>query len=575
MPVLNADIARIFDTVADLLEIGEANPFRVRAYRRAARTVGGLPQSVAGMLREGKDLAELEGIGKTLADKIREIVETGTLRMLENLKREIPVELVELLRIPQVGPKHAALLYRELGITSLEELARAAEAGQVQHLKGFGRKTEAHILAKLRRRESAKPRTKLAEAEQIAEPLLTYLQKVKGVKKVIAAGSYRRRRETVQDLDILVTCRNGAPVMEQFVRYEDVKTIVAQGKTRCTVLLRSDFQVDLRVVPEVCYGAALHYFTGAKEHNVAVRRLGVQKGLKINEYGVFRADDTRRIAGRTEAEVFGAVDLPWIPPELRENRGEIEAARNHALPRLATLEQIKGDLHIHTRATDGHSTIEEMVAAARKLGYSYLAVTEHSKRVTIAHGMDRKRLERQIEQIDALNAQLADFRILKGIEVDILEDGSLDLPDAVLKKLDLTVCAIHSKFDLPSAKQTARIIRAMDNPFFNIFAHPTGRLINKRDACDIDMERVMTAALERGCVLELNAHPDRLDLTDMHCRLAREMGLKVSIATDAHHAAGLFYMRFGINQARRGWLESEDVLNTRSADEVLKLLRRS
>lgn len=574
MPVLNADIARIFDTIADLLEISEANPFRVRAYRRAARTVGGLPQSVADMLREGKDLSELEGIGRTLADKIREIVETGTLKMLENLKREIPIELVELLRIPQVGPKHVATLYRELGITSLEELAKAAKAGKIHSLKGFGRKTEEHILAGIRRHVKTKPLTSLAEVEQIAEPLVNYLKKVKGVKKVIPAGSYRRRKETVGDLDILVTCRTGVPVMEHFVRYEDVRTVVARGKTRCTVLLHSDFQVDLRVVPESCYGAALHYFTGAKDHNVAVRMLGVQKGLKINEYGVFKEDENRRIAGRTEEEVFGAVDLPWIPPELRENRGEIEAARNNTLPRLVTLKEIRGDLHTHTRETDGHSTIEEMVEAARKAGYSYFAVTEHSKRVTIAHGLDRKRLERQIEQIDEHNDKIADVRILKGIEVDILEDGSLDLPDVVLRKLDLTVCAIHSRFDLPSEKQTERIIRAMDNPCFNIFAHPTGRLINKRDAYEIDIERVMTAALERGCAMELNAHPDRLDLTDTHCRLARERGLKVSIATDAHHAAGLLYMRFGIHQARRGWLESKDVLNTRSAEEVLKLLRR-
>jgi DNA polymerase (family 10) len=360
--------------------------------------------------------------------------------------------------------------------------------------------------------------------------------------------------------------------MEHFVSYEDVRKVIAQGETRSTVLLRSDLQVDLRMVPEVSYGAALHYFTGSKAHNIAIRTLGVKKGLKINEYGVFRGN--RRIAGRTEEEVYKQVDLPFIEPELREDWGEIEAAQKGKLPKLMTLKDLRGDLHVHTKETDGRHTLEEMTEASLDRGYEYVAITNHSKHVTVARGLDVKGMTMLIEKIDRLKEKTKGITILKSGEVDILEDGSLDLPNEILKELDMTVCAVHSKFNLSREKQTERIIRAMDNPYFNILAHPSGRLINEREPYEVDMERLMKVALERGCFLELNAHPDRLDLTDIHCKMAKEIGLKVVISTDAHSIGDLDFIRFGVGQARRGWLEPGDVLNTRSLEELLKLLKR-
>ncbi|NIQ95008.1 MAG: DNA polymerase/3'-5' exonuclease PolX [Desulfuromonadales bacterium] len=574
MPIHNADISRIFNQVADLLEIGDANPFRVRAYRNAARTVDDQPQSMATMLEEGEDLSKLSGIGEDLAGKIAEIVETGTLELLQDLEDELPGELPELLNVAQLGPKRVAALHRELGIDTLEDLGKAARNNEIRELEGFGKKTEEKILKELERQQGAEQRTRITEAEELVGPLIDYLEEVEGVKRVAVAGSYRRRRETVGDLDILVSCKEDSPVMERFADYEDVAEVQAKGKTKSTVRLRGGLQVDLRVVPEVSYGAALYYFTGSKEHNIAVRQIAIDKGYKLNEYGVFEGDDEERIAGAEEEEVFEAVDLPFIAPELRENRGEIEAAQEKKLPELVELDDISGDLHAHTRATDGRASLKEMVEAAKECGYSYLAITEHSQAVTVARGFDRKRLEKQLEEIDKLNDDYPNFRIFKGIEVDILEDGSLDLPDEVLAKLDLTVCSVHSKFDLPADKQTERIIRAMDNPHFNILGHPTGRLINERDPYALDMEKVMEAAAERGCFLELNAHPDRLDLNDHHCRMARDMGVKVAICTDAHSTLGLRNMKYGINQARRGWLSADDVINTRRVAGLQKLLKR-
>jgi DNA polymerase (family 10) len=575
MPIHNSDIVEILNRVADLLDIRGDNPFRIRAYRNAARTVGSLPQSAAALLAEGRDLSELPGIGKDLAGKVAEIVETGTLAMLAELEEETPEAVADLLTLPGLGPKKAAALHKKLGISCLEELAEAARAGRLRKLEGFGEKTEAKILKAIERHAGEAKRMKISTAEEIVESLLAYLKGARGVKEVVAAGSYRRRRETVGDLDILVTGDRGAEVMERFTGYDEVREVVSKGETRSTVILRSGLQVDVRFVPPQSYGAALHYFTGSREHNIAIRQLGVKKGLKVNEYGVFRGEEgEERVGGRTEEEVFAAVGLPFIVPELRENLGEIEAARKGKLPKPVTLEDIRGDLHAHTRATDGRSTLEEMARAARELGYDYLAISEHSKAVTVARGMDEKRLRAHLEAIDRLNETFRDFRLLKAIEVDILEDGSLDLPDSVLAELDFTVCSIHSRFDLPEKKQTARIIRAMDNRCFNILGHPSGRLIGERDPYEIDLEGIMEEARQRGCHFELNAHPDRLDLTDVHCRMAKEMGLKVAISTDAHFTSHLGYMRFGIGQARRGWLEKGDVLNTRKVGELLRLLKR-
>jgi DNA polymerase (family 10) len=570
MPIHNSDVAEIFSKVADLLDIEGANQFRVRAYRNAARIVSGLPHSVSDMVKDGKDLSKLPGIGKDLAGKIKEIVETGTLGQLEEIEARTSSELSRLMKVENLGPKRVKVLHEKLGITNLEELKEAASRGRIKALEGFGDKTEQAILQELQAADIEKQRVKLVEAEENARTLVDYLKRRKGVKDIVVAGSYRRRKETVGDLDILITAKKDSRVMEHFVGFEDVTKVVSKGKTRSTVLLRSGLQVDLRVVPEVSYGAALHYFTGSKDHNIAVRKLGVKRKLKINEYGVFKGD--KRVAGRTEEEVYGKVDLPYIEPELRENWGEVEAAQGGRLPVLLKLEDIRGDLHAHTKATDGHHSLEEIAKAAKDRGYEYIAVSDHSRRVTMAHGLDSKRLAKQIEEIDDLNGKSKGVTLLKAIEVDILKDGSLDLPDDILKELDFTVCAVHYDTKLSRNKQTDRIIKAMDNPYFTILAHPTGRLINERGPYDVDLEKVMKAAKERGCFLEVNAHPDRLDLSDGNCKMAKEMGVKLAISTDAHRITDLDYMRFGVNQGRRGWLERKDVINTRSLKELQKLL---
>jgi DNA polymerase (family 10) len=573
LPVHNAEIAEIFNQIADLLEIEGANQFRVRAYRNAARTIGGLPRSVADMIEEGRDLTELPGIGEDLAGKIGEIVETGSLAQLEEIKRRTPPELADLLKISGLGPKRVQALREGLGIVSREDLEQAARQGKIQQLDGFGEKIEQGILKDIERAKGEEERTLLMVAEQIVEPLVDYLREGGRVENVIVAGSYRRRKETVGDLDILATSEEGAKAIERFVEYEDVEEVVSEGETRSTVVLRSGMQVDLRVVPRESYGAALLYFTGSKSHNIALRNMALEQDLKINEYGVFQGED--QIAGETEEEIYGIFDLPYIPPELRENRGELEAASKGQLPQMITLEDLQGDLQSHTKASDGNASLKEMAQAARDRGYEYLAITDHSKYVAVTQGLDAEGLAQQIEEIDRLNERLDGIVLLKGVEVDILEDGSLDLPDDILKELDLTICSIHSKFDLSREKQTERIIRAMDNPYFNILAHPTGRLIGERAPYDVDVERVMEAAQERGCFLEVNAQPDRLDINDVYCKMAKEMGLKVAISTDAHSVNELDYLRFGVGQARRGWLEAEDVLNTRSWKELKKLLKRS
>jgi DNA polymerase (family X) len=572
MPIHNSDIAVILARIADLLEIRNANPFRVRAYRNAARTVSGLPESVAEMVARGEDLDELPAIGRDLAGKIAEIVETGHLRALDELEREVPVGLVELLNLPGLGPKRVEQLHQALGIDSVKALTAAAKTGKLRTLKGFGAKTEERLLAALATHGAAPHRTKRAIATEVAEPLVRHLAGTPGVSLVTVAGSYRRKRDTVGDLDILVTGHASSPVMERFVGYEDVARVLAHGGTRSSVVLRNGLQVDLRLVADASYGSALHYFTGSKAHNIAVRKLGLARGLKINEYGIFRG--ARRVGGATEEEVYRAVGLPYIEPELREDRGEIEAARAGRLPRLVTLEDLRGDLHVHSKASDGHASIAEMAAAAQARGYRYMAVSDHSRSVRIAHGLDAKRLRTQIAEIDRLNARLDGITVLKSSEVDILEDGSLDLPDSILRELDFTVCAVHSHFNLSRERQTERIMRAMDNPLFTIFAHPTGRLIEARPPCELDLDRLIGAAKERGCFLEVNAQPDRLDLDDVACKMAKEMGVKLAVSTDAHGPNDFGFIQLGIDQARRGWLEPEDVINTRPLGELRKLLQR-
>ena len=564
MPVHNADIAAAFEEIADLLELGDGNPFRVRAYRNAARVVGGLSLDLAARLAEGAELPKIPGIGADLDGKIHEIAATGTCKLLAQLRRRFPAGITALLALPGLGPKRVRAL-RAARIGSLEDLRRAARAGKLPALPGFGEKTAQRVVDAAQAQLAAPRRFKLALAAQYAEPLAKYLG-------AVVAGSYRRRKDTVGDLDFLVVSDEPEKVSARFVRYPEVKEVLASGATRSSVRLASGIQADLRVVPRESYGAALHYFTGSKAHNIAVRKLGIARGLKINEYGVWRGE--KRVAGETEESVYAAVGLPYIEPELRENQGELEAARRGALPRLVELADLRGDLHAHTSATDGRNTVREMALAAKARGFEYFAITDHSRRLAMAHGLDPRRLEKQIAEIDDVNGDLRGITVLKGIEVDILEDGSLDLPDSVLAKLDLVVCAVHGGFGLPRARQTARVLKALCNPHVSILAHPTGRLIGEREAYELDMLAVMRKAKRLGVALELNAHPDRLDLNDVHCRMAKDEGVLVSIGSDAHGVDGFDVLRYGMGQARRGWLESSDVLNTRPLAELRRWLAR-
>lgn len=572
MPVHNSDVAQTFKRVADLLAIEEANQFRVRAYRDAARTIETLSRPVADMVEEGADLSELEDIGEDLAGKIEEIVKTGSLAQLEEIENRTPPTLAEMLRIEGLGPRRVQTIYEGLQITTLDELQEAVQEGRVRELEGFGQKTERQILDELQRQGQEEERTLLNVAEEVVQPLTSYLKDMQGVQQVAAAGSYRRRKETVGDLDILATGEDGRRIIRRFVQFEDVEDALSEGETRSTVLLRTGIQVDLRVVAAESYGAALLYFTGSKAHNISLRDMALERDLKVNEYGVFEGEE--RIAGETEEEIYDLFDLAYIQPELREDWGEIEAAREGHLPDLVTLDQIRGDLQTHTKASDGHNTLQEMARAAQERGYEYLAITDHSPHVGVTQGLDAEALARRIDEIEGLNQTFDGFRLLKGIEVDILEDGSLDLPDDILSRCDVVVCSVHTHFDLPAEKQTERIIRTLDNPHVHILAHPTGRRIGKRAPYEVQMERLMEAALERGCYLEVNAAPERLDLKDVYCKKAREMGLKLVVSTDAHRVSELDQMRYGLGQARRGWLEAGDVLNTRPWEELSQLLQR-
>jgi DNA polymerase (family 10) len=576
MPVHNTDVEALLNQVADLLDIEGANQFRVRAYRRAAQAVTGLSRSVADMVEQGEDLSAIEGIGKDLSSKIEEIVRTGSLPMLEDLKRRVPEELTQLLGIAGLGPRKVRTLYDELGITTLEGLREAAGQGRISEIQGFGRKTEQNILKKLeqqREKQEQPQRYKISTVQEYVASLVGYLQKASGVQRIDVAGSYRRRKETVKDLDILVIAENGPETMQHFVGFEDVSEVIMHGETRSSVELRSGLQVDLRVVPEASFGAALHYFTGSKSHNIAVRHLGLERDLKINEYGIFRGEE--RIAGREEEDVFSHIGLPFIAPELREGRGEIEAAREGRLPELIREEDILGDLHVHSNYTDGKNTLKELARAARDRGYRYLAVTDHTQSLKVARGLDPKRLSRQMEEIDAVNEEMGgDVVLLKGAEVDILEDGRLDLPDEILARLDVTVCSVHSRFNLSRDRQTERIIRAMDNPRFHILGHPTGRMINERAPYEVNVDRILHAARDKGCYLEINSQPDRLDLDDIHAKAARDMGVKMAISTDAHQIGSLPLLHYGIGQARRGWLEKGDVLNAMPLRDLKQALNR-
>lgn len=573
----NREIAELLERMADLLEFDGANPFRVRAYRNGARRLKDLTDSISAMVGRGDDLTQIDGIGKDLAEKITTLIETGQFSQLDDLLAKVPTGVLALLRVPGLGPKKAAVLYRELGVESLADLREACDSQKIRDLKGFGAKTEETILAGIDLAQRADERTYWSTADEIAHQLLAHMQTCDAVKQFQPAGSYRRGRETVGDLDLLVDADDAGAVMDHLGEFADVRETIARGDTKMSIRLASGMQVDLRVVPTESFGAALQYFTGSKEHNVVLRGMAKDRGLKINEWGVFRMgeDDAEQyLAGATEAEVYAQLELPCYAPELRENRGEFRFTSPSELPSLLKVGDLVADLHMHTSATDGKQTIREMATAAQERGLEYIAITDHSKRVTMAHGLDTDRLRAQWSEIDQVNKELDDFLVLKGIECDILEKGGMDLPDEVLSEADWVIASVHYGQNQSREQITDRITGALQNQWVSVVAHPTGRLINRRDRYAVDLEAVMQAAVENGKLLELNANPARLDLDNIHCARAKELGIPIVINSDAHSTGGLDVLRYGVKQARRAGLTAQDVANTRPWNELRELVSR-
>lgn len=575
----NMEIASVLKEFGDLLEIKGSNPFRIRAYRNAIRTINDLTRSLAAMVEAGEDLTELQGIGKEMASHIRELVEWGELSALEALGEEVPRSLTDLIRLDGVGPKKAKKLWESIGITSVDELEVALEAERVQELDGFGKKSAEKILRSIQDFRKHQGRFLLSQADILVRPLVEFLEGLPGVERVEVAGSYRRRKETVGDIDLLALCDQGQEeVMARFQDYPGAVRVDAAGSTKARILLRSGLPVDLRLVPGESFGAALHYFSGSKEHNVAVRTRGVKKGLKINEYGVFRegaeGSGEERFGGAEEEDVFSAVNLPWISPLLRENRGEVESAAQGALPQLVKVEDMRGDLQMHSTWSDGANPLKEMAEACLQRGYEYFSITDHSQAVTVAGGLTPDRVRGQWEEIDEVRRAVEGIHLFRSLEVDILKDGSLDMPDDILYGLDLVLVSVHSFMNMEVVEMTDRVIRALEHPAVDILAHPTGRILNRRQPFPMDVDAVLQAASSLNVAVELNAHPSRLDLHDRHLRRAKELGVKVVISTDAHSAQDLGLMTYGVDQAGRGWLEKSDVLNTLSLEEMQTWTKR-
>ena len=568
----NVAIARVFAEIGDLLEIKNENPFKIRAYRNAADTIAHFGDAIAALDAGGR--LGIPGIGKDLAAKISELLDTGQCRYHQELLQEFPPTILDLLRLQGVGPKTVALLYRGLEIRTLEDLERAARDGRIRELKGMGAKKEALILKAIEDRQRFTGRRLMAETHDTAAAVVAALRQHAPAADITVVGSLRRGCETCGDLDILAA---GAPasLMDTFTGYTLVERILARGETKSSVLLRGGFQADLRLVPLESLGAAQQYFTGSKAHNIVLRDRAIQRGLKLNEYGLFRVEDDSRIAGETEAGIYEALGLALVPPELRENRGEIAAAERRTLPRLITVNELRGDLHMHTTATDGRVDAETMAIAARAAGLEYIAITDHSRAIAMANGLDENRTLQHAAEIRALNARLDGITVLAGIECDVRPDGSMDLADDCLAQLDIVIASVHSAFNQDASQMTDRLLRAMECPWVDVLGHPTGRLILKRDPYAFDAERVFTAAARAGVALEINSQVDRLDLDEIHARLARERGVMLVVDSDAHSPAALGNLRWGAAVARRAWLEGADVLNTRPIDQCRELLRRN
>jgi DNA polymerase (family X) len=568
----NAQIADLFDTIADLIELKGGNEFRIRSYRQAARTVRDHPERLEDLVEANEDLSDLPNIGERTADKIREIIETGTCARIEELRKDIPEGLTHLMEIPGLGPRKAKEIYDELGIETLEGLRKACEKGELRALSGMGEKTEQNILKALKTVEASAGRIKLNEASGHVESLGRHLDALGAVSRWEIAGSFRRRKETVGDLDILIRASDRKAATGQILEYAPIADVLTQGKERVSVRLDGGLQVDFRFFDPAAFGSAWLYFTGSKAHNIKLRRRAQDRGWKLNEYGLFKGD--RRLAGKDEDAVYHRLNLAWVPPELREDRGEIDAAENDRLPDLIRPNQIRGDLQCHTKETDGADTIQDMAQAAQDMGYQYLAITDHSKAVHVAHGMDEDRLKKHADRIREVGRNLKSFWLMAGVEVDILKSGKLDLDPDVLADLDWVVASVHSYMDLGRDPMTDRLVKAVESGVVHCLGHPFGRLIGKREPMQFDTEKVFAACRDNGVYVEINAQPERLDLPDTYCREARDAGVRFTLGSDAHKTAGLAMMPFGVNVARRGWLEKKDVLNTKTAKQLRKALKK-
>ena len=568
----NIEVAELLNEIADYLEFAD-DTFRVRAYRKAALVIEGLSEDIEQVWKEGR-LMDLPGVGEGIAKKIDEFLKTGKLKYLEGLKKKTPVDMEQLGAIEGIGPKTILKLYKELRVKNISALEKAAKQGIIKEIKGFGPTVEQNILKSIEFARKTSERVPLGFALSSAEEIVSVLKSLKEVERVSVAGSTRRMKETIGDIDILATTKNPAKFIDFFTKMPNTADVLAKGETKSSVRLREGIQVDLRVLDDNIFGAALLYFTGNKEHNIILRKIAIEKGLKLSEYGLFDKKTNKLVAGKTEEEVYKKLGLDYIEPEMREDGGEIELAQHHMLPKLVSYNDVKGDLQMHTKWSDGSNTIEEMALAGKKLGYWYICITDHTGKLVIAHALDEKRILEQRKEIERVNKKLNDIRILQGVEVNIKDDGTLDMSDKVLKQLDIVVASIHSGFKNPKEKTTKRMIKAMENENVDIIAHPTGRLITKRESYDIDLDAVFDAAKRTNTVMEINSYPERMDLRDVHVRAAVKAGVKLVISTDAHNADQLHFIKLGIGTARRGWAKRDDVINTRGLKEMLRGLKR-